>query len=141
MLEFIEEALDEVAFAVERKIASPWHLTIGFWRNHRGDPSLSESVDQRVRVVSLVAKQGDWISAIDQLLRTSQIVDLSRRQHQFDRIAQGINESVDFRGQSTAGSTNRLLAVFFAHRRYAGARGQWWHRSSCIRCRDRSPTA
>src|SRR5713226_1825990 len=30
---------------------------------------------------------------------------------------------------------------FFAPRRYVGARGQWWHRSSCIRCRDRSPIA
>jgi len=34
--EFIEEALDEVTFAVERKVASLWHLTIGLWRNHRG---------------------------------------------------------------------------------------------------------
>jgi hypothetical protein len=38
---------------------------------------------------------------------------LSRRQHQFDRISQGINEDMDFRGQSAAGSTDRLLAVFF----------------------------
>jgi hypothetical protein len=34
-----------------------------------------------------------------------------------------------------------LLAVFFEPQRYVGARGQWWHRSSCIRCRDHSPTA
>ena len=113
MLEFIEEALDEVTFAVEREIAGPWHLTVGFWRNHWGDPSLSESFDQRIRVVSLVAKQGSWISAVKQLLRTSQIMGLSRRQHQFDRIAQGINERVDFGRQSTAGPTDRLLAVFF----------------------------
>jgi len=26
MLEFIEEALDEVSFAVEREIAGPWHF-------------------------------------------------------------------------------------------------------------------
>src|SRR6266851_3021942 len=44
MLEFIEEALDEVSFAVEREIAGPRHLTICFWRNHRGDTSLGESV-------------------------------------------------------------------------------------------------
>ena len=81
VLEFIEEALDEVTFAVEREIACPRRLTIGFWRNHRGDPSLSESVDQRISVVSLIAKQGIWVSAVDQLLRTSQIVGLSRRQH------------------------------------------------------------
>jgi hypothetical protein len=113
MLEFIEEALDEVTFAVEREIASPRRLTIGFWRNHRGDSSLRESVDQRISVVSLIAKQGIWIGAVDQLLRTSQIVGLSRRQHQFDRIAQGIDEHVDFGRQSAAGSADRLRPVFF----------------------------
>jgi hypothetical protein len=39
---------------------------------------------------------------------------LSRRQHQFDRISQGIDEGVDFGRQSAAGSTDRLLAVFFS---------------------------
>jgi hypothetical protein len=113
MLEFIEEALDEVSFAVKREIACPRQLAICFWRNHRGDPSLSESVDQRIRVVSLISKQGFWIGAVDQLLRAGQIVGLSRRQHQFDRIAQSVDQRVDFGRQSTAGSTDRLPAVFF----------------------------
>jgi hypothetical protein len=38
---------------------------------------------------------------------------LPGRQHQFDRIAQGINERVDFGGQSAAGSPDGLRAVFF----------------------------
>src|SRR6267378_6378552 len=106
MLEFIEEALDEVSFAVEREITGPWHFTICFWRNHRGDTSLGESVDQRICVVCLVAKQGLRVDAFEQGLRTSQVMSLSRRQHQFDG-------SVDFGRQSAAGSTDRLLAVFF----------------------------
>ena len=113
MLEFVEEALDEVAFAIEREVAIPRRSPIGFWRNHRGDSPLSERIDQRISVVSLVAKQGIWIDAVDQLLRTSQIVGLSRCQHQFDRIAQGIDEGVDFGRQSAAGSADRLRAVFF----------------------------
>jgi hypothetical protein len=113
MLEFIEEALDEVTFAIEREIASPRCLTVGFWRNHRDDSSLRECVDQWISVVSLIAKQGFWIGAVDQLLRTSQIVGLSRRQHQFDRITQGIDQRVDFGRQSAAGSADRLRAVFF----------------------------
>ena len=113
MLEFIEEALDEVSFAVEREIAGPRQLTICFWRNHRGDSPLGESADQRICVVSLVAKQGARVGGFKQGLRASQVVGLSRRQHQFDGIAQGINEGVDFGRQSAAGSTDRLLAVFF----------------------------
>ena len=71
------------------------------------------SVDQRIGVVGLVAEQGVWIGAVDQRLRASQIVGLSRREHQFDRIAQGIDEGMDFGRQSAAGSADRLLAVFF----------------------------
>ena len=113
MLEFIEEALDEVSFAVEREIAGPRHLTICFWRNHRRDTSLGESADQRISVVRLVAKQGARVGTFKQGLRAGQVVGLSRRQHQFDWIAQGVNEGVDFGRQSAAGSTDRLLAVFF----------------------------
>lgn len=102
VFEFIEEALDEVAFAVEREIASPGRLAIGFWRDHRCDSSLRESVDQRISVVRLVTKQGIWISAGDQLLRARQIVGLPWREHQFDGIAQGIDERMDFGRQSAA---------------------------------------
>jgi hypothetical protein len=35
------------------------------------------------------------------------------RQHQVARISQGIDERVDFSGQSSARSANRLRAVFF----------------------------
>ena len=113
MLEFVEEALDEVAFAIECKVAIPRGFAIGFWGNHRGDSPLSEHADQRISVVSLVAKQGNRIGAVEQLLRASQIVGLSRREHQFDRIAQGIDEGMDFGRQSSAGSADRLFAVFF----------------------------
>ncbi len=37
MLEFIEEALDEVAFAVEREIAKPWGFAVRFRRDDRSD--------------------------------------------------------------------------------------------------------
>jgi hypothetical protein len=40
-------------------------------------------------------------------------VGLTRREHQIDGIAEGIDEGVDFGGQSAAGSADRLRAVFF----------------------------
>src|SRR5271163_2890823 len=39
---------------------------------------------------------------------------LPRRQHQATGITQGIDERVDFGGQSSARSANRLRAVFFS---------------------------
>ena len=69
MLEFIEEALDEVAFAIECEVASPCGLSVGLWWDHRGDAAPVESVEQRISVVSLVTKQGLRIDAVDQRLR------------------------------------------------------------------------
>jgi hypothetical protein len=113
VLEFVEEALDEIAFAVEREVAIAPGLAIGLWRNHGGDLPPVERVDQRISVVSLVADQGLRIGTIDQWLRTSQIVGLTRREHQLDGVTKGIDERMDFGRQSAAGSADRLLAVFF----------------------------
>jgi hypothetical protein len=113
VLEFVEEALDEVAFAIEREIASPLGLSVGLWWDDRSDSSLGQGVDKRIGVVGLVADQGIWMGGFDQRLGTSQIVGLTGREHQVDRIAEGIDERVDFGGQSAAGSADRLPAVFF----------------------------
>jgi hypothetical protein len=113
VLEFVEEALDEIAFAVEREIAIPRGLAIGLWGNHGDDLALVESVDQRVSIVSLVADQGLRIGGVNQRLRASQIVGLPWREHHLDGIAQGVDEQMDFGGQSAARSADCLLAVFF----------------------------
>ena len=68
---------------------------------------------QRISVVGLVAEQGLRIDAVEQRLRAGQIVGLSRREHQFDGIAERIDQGVDFGGQSAARSADRLRAVFF----------------------------
>ena len=67
--ELAEEALDEVAFAIECEVASPCGLSVGLWWDHRGDAAPVESVEQRISVVSLVTKQGLRIDAVDQRLR------------------------------------------------------------------------
>ena len=102
MLDFVEEALDEIAFAIEHEIAVPLHFAVGLWRNHRRDGSLFERVDQRISVVSLVGEERARIGVFEQRLRASQVMDLPRREQQVARITQGIDECVDFGGQSSA---------------------------------------
>ena len=113
MLESVEEAFDQVPFAVQREIARPRDLAIGFWGDHRGDSPLDEAIDERTGIVGLVANQGIWIGAVDQRFCASQIVGLPWREYQVDGIAQGIDERVDFGGQSAARPPDRLPAVFF----------------------------
>jgi hypothetical protein len=113
VLEFVEEALDEIALTVEGKITSPRRLAVGFRRNHGGDFALGERIEERVGVVRLVANQSLWISLLKRRLCASQIVGLPRREHQIDRIAEGIDKDMNFSGQSAARSADRLLAVFF----------------------------
>jgi hypothetical protein len=40
-------------------------------------------------------------------------MSLARGKHEFDRIAQGVNERMNLGGQSAARPPNRLRAVFF----------------------------
>ncbi len=86
---------------------------VGLGRDDRSDSPLGESVDERVGVVRLVANQCVWIGVVDQRFRAGKIMSLAWREHQLDGIAQGVDERVNFGGQSAARSADRLRAVFF----------------------------
>ena len=109
----IEEAFDEVAFAVERKIALPRGFAVGLGRDDRSDSALGEGADEWIGVVCLVADQSVRIGVVDQRLRASKIMSLTWREHQLHGIAQGVDECVNFGGQSAARSADRLRTVFF----------------------------
>ena len=113
VFELIEKSFDKVAFAVECKIALSRAFAVGLGRDDRSNSPLGEGVDERVGIVRLVAKQRVWIGVVDQRLGASKIMSLAWREHQRDGIAQGIDERVNFGGQSTARSADRLRAVFF----------------------------
>ena len=113
MFEFVEEALDEIAFAIKREVARAWDFAIGLGGTHGGDVSPGKGLDQDVGVVSLVPDQRLRLDIVKQRLRAGQIVSLAWGEHQRDEVAEGIDERMDFGGQSAAGSTDRLFAVFF----------------------------
>jgi len=113
VLEFVEEALNEIAFAVEHEIAIPLDFAVGLRRDYRVDFPLVQRVDKRIGVECLVADQGIGINVFDQFLRASQVMSLTWRKHQIDGIAESIDESMDFSCQSAARPADRLLAVFF----------------------------
>ena len=62
---------------------------------------------------ALSAIRAPGSTASYQRFGTSQIVILARAEHYFDGIAEGVDERVNLGGQSAAGSTDGLRAVFF----------------------------
>ena len=68
MLELIEEALDEVAFAIECEIACPLDLAIGLGRDDGSDPPAGEDGDEGIGIVALVANQGFGLGVFDERL-------------------------------------------------------------------------
>ena len=113
MFELVEETLNEIAFAVEGEIARAGGFSVGFGWDDWGDRSSVERVDEGVGVEGLVGDQSAGIDGFDQRLGASQIVLLARAEHHLDRIAEGIDERVNFGGQSAAGSADGLRTVFF----------------------------
>ena len=113
VLEFIEEALDEIALAVEGKVTGWRRLTVGLGRDYRCDLSLRKRVAERIGIVGLVRDESFRIDRFEQRLRASQIMGLTRREHHLDGIAKRINNNVYFGGQSAAGPADRLVTVFF----------------------------
>ena len=113
VLEFVEEALDEIALAIKGKIAGQRLRAAGMGRNHRGDLSLGEGLDKAVGIVCLIGDEGPGMRVLEQRLAARKIVGLSWSENELKRIAEGIDKGVNFRAQSAAGSTDRLRAVFF----------------------------
>ena len=98
VLEFIEEALDEIALAIEGKVTRRWRFAVGFRRNHGGDFSSAESEAERIGVIGLVTDKCLWIDARKQWFGARQIVGLARREHNIDGIAERIDKDVNFGG-------------------------------------------
>lgn len=113
-LELAEESFDEVAFAIEREVGFTRLDAIGFGRNHRSNAPLVERLDQGVGVIRFVRKEGFRLDLFKQWSRLADIGGLARRQRNGDRIAERIDDDMDFGRQSAAGSANGLTrSVFF----------------------------
>ena len=113
MFEFIEETLNEIAFAVEGEVARAWGFSVGFGWDDWDNRSIVEGIDEGVGVVRLVGDQSTGVDGFNERFSASQIVILARAEHHLDRIAKGIDERVNLGGQSAAGSADGLRTGFF----------------------------
>ena len=105
VLEQIEEALDQIAFTIECELHSRlmFRLVLGGMTGLR-------RTDRRHKLCRQSRPLG-WRSRLT--VRASKVMILAGRKHEFDKIAQSVDERMNFGRQSAARSAARLRAVFF----------------------------
>jgi hypothetical protein len=78
LLQGVEEALDEIALAVEGEVGLSRFFAVGFRRNDGRDPALLELLDEGVRVISLVADEGVRLDLVEKRRSLSDVGRLPR---------------------------------------------------------------
>lgn len=113
LFEDVEETLDEIAFGVERKIAFAAHFAVGFGRDHRLDTAHGQSFDEAVGVVTLVGDEGLRLNFGQQRFGLGDVVSLTAGQADRQRIAERVDDGVDFGRQPAARPPDRFPAAVF----------------------------
>ena len=106
MLDCEKEALDEVSLAIEGVIAGDLRRRFLGWYDRFGILGMDGVAEFR-GVVSLVAKNMLRRNVGDERLGLSEVAGLARRQDEAERIAQSIDDGMDFRGQATPRTADR----------------------------------
>ena len=118
LFEDVEETLDEIAFGVKRKITFAAHFAVGFGRDHRLDTAHGQGFDEAVGVVTLVGDEGLRLNFGQQRFGLGDVVSLTAGQADRQRIAERVDDGVDFWS-----STRRATARSLPRRRFFGRAG------------------
>ena len=113
LLEAIEESLDEVSCLVAVPVDVAFGVAIASRRNDRFSTGGLDDVDQSIAVVTFI---GDDSAGRDCLNQGSPLRDISHLagcQDQTNRIAKGIDTSMNLGRQPASRATDRLIATVF----------------------------
>ena len=111
--EFTEEALDEIAFAIEGEIRFALDEAIGFGWNDGCDTAFFQGLDQGVRIIGLVCEKGFRLDLIEQRCGLTEIGCLAGRERHGNGVAESIHDHVDLGCQTASGSADGLTAAVF----------------------------
>lgn len=135
LLEFVHEALNQMAFAVDPGIVLAFDFRALMGWNDRDGASSRNLVNQGLRGVASVSNYPLAGQAIQQCTRLCDIMDLAGSHAQAQRIAQAINHDMYLAGKPATTTPQRLVARFFEHLPRTDGRGQSYCLSS--RCPTR----
>jgi hypothetical protein len=139
LFEFAEEVLDQVARFVELAVKLVRCRSVVPGWDDGGFAGGGERPDNAmIGVKGLVGDHQIGLHLRQQRIGAVEVVGLPPGQQKPQRIAERVDQRVDFCAQPAAAAANRLIIVFFwGRRRCADGRAQWCCRSSHIRYRHR----
>jgi len=125
LLDAVEETLDQIAIFVDVPIERAGCKPMGTRGDNRLAALRSDCFDEGIRVVTFVGHDEFCRLILDQCLGLLDIRDLSRRENNPQRIAQGIDRNMPLGRQSTTRAADVLTAGFFWRRPSAGEHVRW----------------
>jgi len=106
MLDLQEEALDQIALAVEHEVTMNLGRCRSGW-DHGDSALLGDGIAERFCIVAFVAQNMLGGQVDDQCLSLGDVADLPGRQDEPQRIAHGIDNGMDFCGQAAPRTADR----------------------------------
>ena len=137
LLDAIEEALDEVALAVDPSTEGEGALADRARRDVRSGIAAGDEGADAVRVISFVGDDGrSGRDGVEQLGRHRRVAGLSGRQLEAHRAPFGVDESMDLGGQAATGMSHARIgrSPFFA------PAPCWWTRTQELSIMRMSPS-
>jgi hypothetical protein len=142
LFEFAKEVFDQVACLVEFLVELSRRGSVFLGRDDSGFSSGGEWLDDAlVGIVSFVGDHQFGSHLWQQSIGPGEIVGLAWSQEKAQRVAEGVDQSMDLGAQSAFAAAERLILIFFlARRRCVDELARWCCRSLRIRCRHRRPS-
>jgi hypothetical protein len=113
LLEFAEEILDQVALFVEFSIEFAGYQTVWSRREHGDFASRQPVPYSAIGIEGAICDQQVAGHMRQQRISPGQVVRLSRRQQQAQRIAERVDQRMDLRAQPAASAAECLVLNFF----------------------------
>ena len=114
LLEFTEEILDQVALFVEFSIEFARRQAVWSGRDYGGFASRYQRVeDSAIGIEGAICDQQVGGHVRQQRISPGQVVRLSRRQQEAQRIAERVDQRMNLGAQTAAAAAKRLVLNFF----------------------------
>ena len=114
MLEFVEEALDEVALAVDREVDNAANADIGLaWDMSFGAAGLDQVDDGAGKEATICDHVVGQTQPIDQRRKSGLVGSLAGREQETDRKAARIHDRVDLGAQSSTRTADGVIRAPF----------------------------